>query len=158
MNSFGKCTSKKDGLNLWCRKCYSDRYFHKRGHILALARARYPRTKEQKRLYDRQRREKLKLAGIDQFTANRRSRHYKNRYGITLLQYNEMFDNQNGKCAICDVSQEKQSKRLSVDHCHMTGKIRKLLCDGCNKGLGHFKDKPELLLKAIEYLKTVGRT
>lgn len=60
-------------------------------------------------------------------------------------------------CAICKEPQsvllKGELKRLAVDHCHKTKKIRGLLCDNCNKGLGLFKDKPELLNSASEYLR-----
>ena len=72
------------------------------------------------------------------------------KYGITLDQYNEMFDAQKGLCRICDQSSEKA---LSVDHCHKTKVVRGLLCDNCNHGIGKFKDSVNLLLAAAEYLK-----
>lgn len=56
---------------------------------------------------------------------------------------------QSGKCLICN----EIPKRLVVDHCHTSGKVRGLLCDHCNTGLGRFKDSPELLMAAIRYLK-----
>lgn len=74
-------------------------------------------------------------------------------FGISLIQYDEMFKAQNGKCAICEKEETARTKRLAVDHCHKTGKIRKLLCRACNVGIGNLQDSPELLLKAIEYLK-----
>jgi hypothetical protein len=76
-------------------------------------------------------------------------------YGITVDQYEEMLNSQNGSCAICgkDNSQHKRKKRLFVDHCHKTGKVRGLLCCACNFGLGSFSDDPELCIKASEYLK-----
>ena len=70
-------------------------------------------------------------------------------YGLTLEQYNQMFVSQNGKCKICNESQEK---RLCVDHCHKTGKVRGLLCSNCNFGIAFLKDDPNLLLSAIKYL------
>jgi len=79
-------------------------------------------------------------------------------FNITLVQYNEMLENQNHACAICGeketVINYKNSKKinLSVDHCHTTGKIRGLLCVNCNKGLGHFKDNKAIMEKAILYL------
>lgn len=83
-----------------------------------------------------------------------RKSHLKRAYGLTLEQYQEMFDKQNGECAICGVSHEKaHHKQLMVDHCHKTGKVRQLLCDLCNTALGKFKDSPELLEKAAEYLR-----
>lgn len=54
-------------------------------------------------------------------------------------------------CKICNQSCSSGYK-LSVDHCHLTGEIRGLLCLRCNKGLGYFKDNPEFLSKAIKYL------
>jgi hypothetical protein len=43
--------------------------------------------------------------------------------------------------------------RLNVDHCHVTGKVRGILCNSCNNGLGRFRDNPDLLLKAADYLQ-----
>lgn len=77
----------------------------------------------------------------------------KREFGISLEQYEEMFKAQKGKCAICDKEETARTKKLAVDHCHKTGKIRKLLCRACNVGIGNLQDSPELLLKAIEYLK-----
>jgi hypothetical protein len=59
-----------------------------------------------------------------------------------------MFDAQQGCCAICGDAPEK----LVIDHCHRKGSVRKLLCGGCNTGLGMFQDDPERLSKAIQYL------
>jgi hypothetical protein len=76
----------------------------------------------------------------------------KQRYGMTVEQYQKMFDEQGGKCAICQ-RPETVAKRLSVDHCHTTGKVRSLLCHNCNAGIGHFKENPEVLSEAITYLQ-----
>lgn len=77
----------------------------------------------------------------------------KHRYGITLNEYKEILLNQNGVCAICGEKETiKRKTRLSIDHCHSTKKVRGLLCDGCNKGIGYFKDNPELLERAKQYL------
>lgn len=82
-----------------------------------------------------------------------RDSYYKKNYGISLDEYNEMFNNQSGCCAICGKHQVEFNKRLSVDHDHETNKIRKLLCQKCNAGLGTYDDDIELLLKAVEYLR-----
>lgn len=67
-------------------------------------------------------------------------------HGLTGV---EAIEFRNGKvCAICG-----SSENLHVDHCHTTGKIRDVLCRECNIGLGHFRDRPDLLLLAIEYLR-----
>jgi hypothetical protein len=73
------------------------------------------------------------------------------RYNLTLEQYADLKNEYNNKCAIC--GKTCKNKRLCVDHDHKTGKIRGMLCHLCNRGLGHFQDNPELLDKAINYLK-----
>lgn len=77
---------------------------------------------------------------------------------LTNEQYNEMIDKQNGKCGICFSEETRIGRggelaRLCIDHDHETGKIRELLCHGCNTGLGKFKDNIELMKNAILYLE-----
>ncbi len=78
-------------------------------------------------------------------------------YGISLDDYNKLLQEQNECCKICNTHisklNQKLKKNLCVDHCHITGRIRGLLCDKCNRGLGLFNDDENLLLKAINYLK-----
>jgi hypothetical protein len=89
-------------------------------------------------------------------SAQRRA-HLKKKFNLTPEQYDHMSEAQHGVCAIC--GQPERSKRgpdvkpLSVDHDHQTGRIRGLLCDRCNVGLGRFLDSTELLEKALEYLR-----
>ena len=82
-----------------------------------------------------------------------RRKDLKRYFGITIEEYNQMFNAQNGCCAICRKHQSEFKRNLAVDHCHLTGQIRGLLCGECNTGLGKFKDNLELLDKAKEYLK-----
>lgn len=82
---------------------------------------------------------------------NRRNNRYVTRYGITLQDYTKRLEHQKGCCAICG---KYEVGNLSVDHNHSTGKVRGLLCQECNRGLGSFKDKPALLRKAAEYLES----
>jgi hypothetical protein len=58
----------------------------------------------------------------------------------------------NGTCDVCG-GLPLPGRKLNIDHCHTTGAIRGLLCHGCNVGLGYFKDSPERLIKAAEYLQ-----
>ncbi len=76
----------------------------------------------------------------------------KKAYGIALTDYNAMFTKQNGCCAICTIHQSELKKALAVDHCHLTGEIRGLLCKGCNRGIGYFNDSADKLYAAISYL------
>ena len=101
-----------------------------------------------------------------QATANWRVRNpdYENnrklneRYGITSEKYSEMLDEQKSRCAICGNKETARHNRsnkiqkLAVDHCHKTGKVRGLLCQDCNRGIGKFHDDTIRLQKAIEYL------
>ena len=80
-------------------------------------------------------------------------------YKITPSIFNEMWVNQCGKCAICKQMMEPRGRMKSsatVDHNHETGKVRGLLCRGCNHGIGQLKDDPEVLLSAYEYLMKNG--
>ena len=70
-----------------------------------------------------------------------------NSYGITLKEYNDLLIKQDYKCSIC-----LKNKKLVVDHCHTTGKVRGLLCSKCNTGLGFFDDSVDLLRKAANHV------
>lgn len=77
----------------------------------------------------------------------------KHRYGITVEDFNKMLEAQNNVCAICKNKETIKGKsNLSIDHCHDTRKVRGLLCDSCNKGIGFFKNSPEFLNNAYEYI------
>ena len=81
-----------------------------------------------------------------------KGKHLRDTYGISLADYNKMLSSQNHKCAICGKDEVKFHKRLVVDHDHSTGKIRALLCNTCNHGLGNFKDDITSLASATQYL------
>lgn len=74
--------------------------------------------------------------------------HLKHQYGMTLEEFRAMADRQEQRCLLC----KQKPSRLVVDHCHSTGRIRGLLCDKCNTGLGFFGDDVEQFRRAIEYL------
>ena len=93
----------------------------------------------------------------EKWEKQKRNLRFKRRYGITLDTYNTMLEDQNGVCKICGklptgIHSSGSPHRLHVDHDHATGKVRALLCQYCNRGLGYFKDNEELLIKASEYL------
>lgn len=81
-------------------------------------------------------------------------------HDMTLKEYDQMFETQNGVCAICRKPETKKDKngvngtyrRLSVDHNHKTGKVRGLLCGKCNVILGLAQDNPDILAEATAYL------
>jgi Recombination endonuclease VII len=102
---------------------------------------------------------RLKRRNID--NANRRRRRasdpdYRDRerarrYGLTLEEFRAILARQGGVCAICG----RGGRRLCVDHCHTTGKVRGFLCSPCNTGLGCYEDNPEFLRAASRYLDDV---
>ena len=79
------------------------------------------------------------------------------RYGITQQDYEVMIVEQNNQCAICNATEpggRHNRGYFVVDHCHTTGKVRKLLCNNCNTALGLVGDNISTLQKMIEYLNT----
>lgn len=68
-------------------------------------------------------------------------------YNLSYAEYTTLLETQNNACAICS-----RVDKLVIDHCHLTSKVRGLLCSTCNLGLGHFKYSTPLLNKAINYL------
>lgn len=73
------------------------------------------------------------------------------RYGLTQAGFDALLNTQGGLCAICKGPEPKHIN-WNIDHCHVTGRIRGILCRPCNLGLGHFQDNPVLLVAAVEYL------
>lgn len=85
------------------------------------------------------------------------SRNYflKRDYGITQADYDRMLEEQDGKCAGCGTDTPTGKwKVFAVDHCHHTGKVRGLLCNECNRGMGLLKDSAEIMQSLINYLQT----
>ena len=88
---------------------------------------------------------------------NRRNNMQKN-FGKGILEtYEFFFEKQGGVCGVCGSPENGRYKHLSVDHCHSTGKIRGLLCNNCNRGIGLLKDKPDILRKAADYVEEHGK-
>lgn len=74
-------------------------------------------------------------------------------YGISLDEYNKMLEEQKGNCYVCERHHTTQKKSLSVDHCHKTGVVRRLLCSNCNTSLGLLKENIESVKKLINYIE-----
>lgn len=87
-----------------------------------------------------------------------RNKHYKKRYGITVEEYESMAKAQNYLCAICEKPETKTRKDgstmiLSVDHDHLTGQVRDLLCSKCNILLGYLETGNVTFSQLINYRK-----
>lgn len=100
------------------------------------------RTKDKRKKYIEENKEKREIIKL-------KSRLKK--YGLSMDDYNLIHEQQKGKCYICQGDSKR--KHLSVDHCHKTNKVRGLLCESCNVGLGMFNDNVAFLKNAIEYLE-----
>lgn len=136
---FGKRKGRPNGTSQ-CKQCERDR---KAGYM----RERRASNIEAARKYDREYR-KANPKKI-------RSINLKRLYGLTLEDFNRILLQQDNKCAICphEHLDGHKSTILHVDHDHITGANRGLLCKKCNTGLGEFKDNIQWLLNAVEYLK-----
>ena len=77
----------------------------------------------------------------------------KNVYGITPEDYWKMLKDQNFSCKVCNSHMSNHAKGLHIDHNHETGKVRGLLCKGCNIALGEIKENKDTLAKLITYLE-----
>lgn len=111
---------------------------------------RYSNTRQfraKQRVYMKEYRKKLPTTRPDYY--------YRSMYGITKADRDAMIEAQGGLCAICrcpPTGTTKQNQVLHIDHDHVTGRVRAMLCSSCNFGLGKFKDDPELLAIAAQYI------
>lgn len=87
----------------------------------------------------------------------KREQALKRMYGITQQDYDVMLTEQNNQCAICETTEpggRHTSNYFVVDHCHDTGKVRKLLCHKCNTAMGLLGDNVSVIESMIKYLET----
>lgn len=88
---------------------------------------------------------------------NRKAEKLQLRYGLTYEQWEQMRENENYSCMICGITEEEIDKKLDVDHCHNSGKVRGILCNPCNNMIGHAKDNLAVLQAAVTYLEENAR-
>lgn len=141
------------------RECCRRWYERNREKACAKNRERYAQTPEKNRAKYERERERVIERSRRWAAANPGRVHdgrLRRNFGITVADYEAMLESQGGRCALFAVCGSTEPgagrKRWHVDHDHETGKVRALLCNGCNLGIGHFQDSPELLLKAAQYL------
>jgi hypothetical protein len=131
------------------RRAYQREWWAKnREENLAKSKAKYEKNKETYKAAHR----KWKAENREQHLADSRRLHLWKKYKITVAQYDAMLDQQGGKCAICR-GDCTSGRRLAVDHCHTTGRVRALLCYVCNTSIGKFEESPERFRRAAEYLE-----
>lgn len=83
-------------------------------------------------------------------------RNIKRKYGITEEEYKLLLQQQNNRCAIC-LKENKNNEPLHLDHCHSTNKVRGLLCNNCNLGIGNLQENLIIIKRAYEYLEKWNR-
>ena len=162
------------------RKYYKEMSPEKKEELSLKNKKRYQEKKEEisikrKKLYreDKEYREKYRQQRIEYRNKNReriskRAKEYRKnnkesirnkklikKFGIGVDEYNLLLESQDYGCAICGSKEtgSHHTKYFSVDHDHKTGKVRGLLCFHCNTGIGSLQDDPNLLSKALDYLK-----
>jgi hypothetical protein len=145
--------SKGDGGNLRkvCNACKAEQHRQWRGrnseHIQEWHRKYNQSPERQEAHRDRQRRRYHEK----QEKETRYQRRLRRLYNLTQAEYDAKLAEQNGVCAVC--GQEcKSGRTLAVDHCHVTGEVRGLLCMNCNRAIGWLKDDPKLIQAALEYI------
>ncbi len=130
-SQYHKNKAKKGGISGYCKTCRKERY------------------QEQEKSEGQEQRRQF-------YYETARWKELLRLFGVTKEQYEAMEREQNGLCAICGRPETFRSRntvrRLAVDHDHVTGAIRGLLCTVCNVGLGNFNDDPVLIKKALDYL------
>lgn len=145
LNNFQKCKTRPQGRNAYCNPCSAKRLKQYRlkhkDRISAKRKTPEARARNKTFMHIYRTRASHKLTRIRNYL--------RATYGLTLTQYEQMFYDQDGRCAIC---QQFSLKTLCVDHDHATGAVRGLLCVNCNAALGKYGDSPERIDSAINYL------
>jgi hypothetical protein len=139
---FGKQSVRPDGLDITCKPCMKER-----------SARRYKDPAKRQMILDNAARWRERNPDADADKTLRR------KYGITLAQYNELFEAQGGVCALCKKGETTKRmkkgegrERLAVDHCHDTGRVRGLLCFKCNTAIGSLGDTEEDAQRVVDYL------
>lgn len=131
---FYKDTSKKDKVTSYCIPCCKE--------------------KRQKKYTANLQEEKQKLKNYYKKNKEKAKEYYLSKtYGLEKQEYERMFEEQEGKCAICGTHHSRLNRGLFVDHCHSSEQVRGLLCQFCNTLLGMAQDDSKILQKAIKYLE-----
>lgn len=128
-----------------CKKSLSEDSFYQRKNI---------NVNQCRNCYGIRRRE-WRLNNLEQNKRSTSASWFRIKYGLSLAQRQRLLEQNNYCCYLCNrPAKIFPSKGLHVDHNHETGKVRGMLCNRCNRGLGFFKDSASELRKAADYLDT----
>jgi hypothetical protein len=149
-DEFGTQKSSPDGLRYECKTCQRQYMAAWRSRNREYLRDASSRRWEKMSEDEKARKREMDHDRYHADPAIVRDKLMRRKYGIGQQQYDEMLAHQNGVCAIC--GDEPDGRILHVDHHHVSGVVRGLLCTRCNTGLGQFRDSPDFLSHAIAYL------
>ena len=136
----------KDGKSYYCKSCLRER-------ARTWAKVNPERAKARHAAWVESNPDKAKAHQSKSYASGKwRDGWYRRAYGISEELYLKTLERQKGKCAICGTTEPGGRGRFHVDHDHKSGAVRKLLCKSCNYGLGNFKDRPDILRLAADYL------
>ena len=123
LSGFGPNKRGRSGLRSWCRACFAQAGLES------------------------------KLRNPERMARRRRDNSLKDKFGISRQEWDALFTSQGNCCGICGRTDTGTKRDWHTDHDHITGKVRGILCHGCNMALCGAKDNPETLIKAAQYLK-----
>lgn len=147
-DKFPKNRRMKDGVDSWCSDCHNAASVA----YVKVKRKTDPNFNENYNKWTHNKKENDPIFRAKR-SHNGRKHSLKMNFGITIEQYDNMLSAQNNGCYICGKTPEQNKKRLAVDHNHKTGKIRALLCESCNIGIGLLNENPKILRDAAIYLE-----
>lgn len=162
---FYRHPSGKFGVTPRCKLCVNED--NKASHAARLLRepekVRRQATERTKRSYwknleeNRKRQRDLQSKNRADPVKNDRIKARKKAGGAGLIpeQWQSMFDAQGCKCAICGADNPGSKNGWNTDHCHKSKRVRFILCAHCNRGLGAFKDNPEIMRKAADMIEAI---
>jgi hypothetical protein len=139
LGEYRKRALNRDGLMVTCKACCKLDYARDAEKLRAQGRQYYVDNKEKIRAYRKK---------------HHREHQLRNRYGISVEEWEAIFDAQGRVCAICNT--KTPYRTWHTDHCHDTGTVRGVLCQRCNFGLGAFLDNAANLSAAADYLRRTG--
>ena len=153
----------------WCKSCMhlrNKKYYASRQEEARKLRRKYHlEHKESENKYGREwyanNKERGQTTSLTWYFDNlerAKANHLRHKFGITVDDYNKLLIAQDGKCAICGKSQIEFDVSFCVDHDHITGEIRGLLCGNCNKALGCFGDDLNTIKAACNYIEKRMKT
>ncbi len=175
---FGKNKNEKSGIDFRCKPCRAeasrkwraDNIEKSRDNVKKWKEANPEWTKSYNKVYyaanadyhqaryeaDKVNRNKKSIEWQRANPAKVKNHKMRTKYGIDVAGYEAMVAAQGGLCMICKrppAAMKDAPGKLCVDHNHSTGAVRGLLCDWCNKGIGYFKESPEIIARAIAYVE-----